>query len=144
MGIYLPILLILFIYLEFLTNKKNLINFFGLFFKIIFFYILFLYLHYPYIWQLNIFEISDWFSKFFLSMNLKLLFNGHYYNMNYLPRSYLPTWIFISTPFILLIFFIFGAFLFLKRFFYRLVNISNQKPHGSDLWVSNNEKKTYI
>ena len=141
MGIYLPILLILFIYLEFLTNKKNLINFFGLFFKIIFFYILFLYLHYPYIWQLNIFEISDWFSKFFLSMNLKLLFNGHYYNMNYLPRSYLPTWIFISTPFILLIFFIFGAFLFLKRFFYRLVNISNQKPHGSDLWVSNNEKK---
>jgi len=141
MGIYLPILFILFIYLEFLTNKKNLINFFGLFFKIIFFYFLFLYLHYPYIWQLNIFEISDWFSKFFLSMNLKLLFNGHYYNMNYLPRSYLPTWIFISTPFILLIFFIFGAFLFLKRFFYRLVNINNEKPHGSDLWVSNNEKK---
>jgi len=37
MGIYLPILFILFIYLEFLTNKRSLINFFGLFFKIIFF-----------------------------------------------------------------------------------------------------------
>ena len=141
MGIYLPILFILFIYLEFLTNKRSLINFFGLFFKIIFFYLIFLYLHYPYIWQLNIFEISDWFSKFFFSMNLNILFNGHYYSMNYLPRSYLPFWIFISTPFILLFFFIIGAFLFLKRLFCRLLNIRDQKLFGSDLWISNNEKK---
>ena len=141
MGIYLPIFLIFFIFLEFLTNKKNILDFLNLSFKIIFFYTLSLYLHYPYIWQLNIFEISDWFNKFFYSMNLKILFNGHYYYMNYLPRSYLPIWIFISTPFILSILFIIGFFLFLKRFFYRLISIHNFKPLGSDLWMSNNEKK---
>ena len=141
MGIYLPIFLIFFIFFEFLTNKKNSINFFILSFKIIFLYTLSLYLHYPYMWQLNIFEIYDWFNKFFYSMNLKLLFNGHYYYMNYLPRSYLPIWIFISTPFILSILFIIGSFLIFKRFFYRLINIPNQKPLGSDLWMSRNEKK---
>ena len=141
MGIYLPFFLIFFIFLEFLTNKKNIFNFCSLSFKIIFFYVLSLYLHYPYIWQLNIFEIYDWFNKFFYSMNLKLLFNGHYYYMNYLPRSYLPIWIFISTPFILSILFIIGSFLSLKRFFYRLINIRNHKPLGCDLWMSSNEKK---
>jgi len=141
MGIYLPILFIFFIFLEFLINKKSILDFISLSLKIIFFYVLFLYLHYPYIWQLNIFEFSDWFNKFFYSMNLKLLFNGHYYYMNYLPRSYLPIWIFISTPFILSIFFIIGAFLLLKRFFYRLTNINDQKTVGSDLWISNSEKK---
>ena len=141
MGIYLPILLIFFIYVEFLTNKKNSITFLTLSFKTIFFYVLFLYLHYPYIWQLNIFEFSNWFNKFFYTMNLKLLFNGSYYYMNYLPRSYLPIWIFISTPLISIILFLIGSFLFLKRLFYRLINIQNKKPLGCDLWMSNNEKK---
>ncbi len=141
MGIYLPILFIFFIFLEFLTNKKSILDFISLSLKITFFYIISLYLHYPYIWQLNILEISDWFNKFFYSMNLKLLFLGHYYYMDYLPRSYLPIWIFISTPLILSILFIIGAFLLLKRFFYRLINISDRKTVGSDLWISNREKK---
>ena len=141
MGIYLPILFIFFIFIEYLSNKKDLKSFIKLTLKIIFLYILALYLHYPYMWQLNIFEFMSWFSKFFYSMNLKLLFNGQYYFMNYLPRSYLPTWIFISTPLFITILFITGSFLYLKRLFNRLINIKDQKPIACDIWKSCNEKK---
>ena len=36
-------------------------------------------------------------------MDIKVLFNGEYYTIKYLPRSYLPVWILITSP-ILLIF----------------------------------------
>jgi hypothetical protein len=141
MGIYLPILFIFFNFIEYISNKSNFKSFIKLTLKIIFLYVLILYLHYPYMWELNIFEFADWFSKFFYSMNLKLLFNGHYYFMNYLPRSYLPTWIFISTPLFITILFIAGSFLGLKRLLNRLTNIKDEKPVACDVWKSRNEKK---
>tara|TARA_X000000950_G_scaffold229405_1_gene277267 strand:+ start:226 stop:1875 length:1650 start_codon:yes stop_codon:yes gene_type:complete len=141
MGIYLPILFIFFIFIEYLVNKKNFIKFLNLTGKVLFFFILFLYLHYPYMWQLNIIEISDWFSKYFYSMNLKILFNGQYYYMNYLPRSYLPVWIGISTPFILIILFGIGSFLLIQNLFVRIINIDLKRPIDYDFWNNINEKK---
>ncbi len=140
MGIYLPILLIFFIFIEYLTNKINISFFIKQSFKIIFFYLIFLYLHYPYMWELNILELSSWFKKFFYWMNIKILFNGEYYTIKYLPRSYLPLWIIISTPFIILLFSFLGFTLLLQRSFLRLINIKKDKIVNSDFWLTDNEK----
>lgn len=141
MGLVLPFFLLFFLLIELLTKKIDIKVFITLFLKIILFYLFFLYLHYPYIWQLNIFDISSWFSSFFYHMDIKILFNGEYYNIKYLPRSYLLIWIFITTPFYIIIFSMFGFLILLRRVFLRLLNINELKIINSDLWQGNNEKK---
>lgn len=141
MGIYLPILFIFFIFIELINKKIDLKFFVKLILQIILLFLIFLYLHYPYIWKLNIFNFVEWFQAFFYSMNIKLLFNGKYYFMDYLPRSYLPVWILISTPLIISILFILGSFLSFRRFFKRILKIDYYKSSGCDLWVSVREKK---
>ena len=141
MGIYLPILLIFFYFLEYLSSKKNLKSFLSDSFKVVFLFIIFLYLHYPYMWNLNILEFKNWFESFFYYMDLRILFNGDYYNIKYLPRSYLPTWIFISTPIYVLILFIFGFFILIRRFFLRTLRIKNNLSLTNDFWSSKSEMK---
>lgn len=141
MGIYLPILLIFFYFLEYLSKKKSLRLLCINSFKLSFFFIIFLYMHYPYMWKLNIFEFKNWFESFFYYMDLKILFNGDYYNIKYLPRSYLPIWIIISTPVYILMFFIFGSFILSKRFFFRILNIKINLRLANDFWSSKSEMK---
>ncbi len=141
MGIYLPILLIFFYLLEYLSNKKNLKSFLSDSLKVFFLFIIFLYMHYPYMWNLNILEFKKWFSSFFYYMDLKILFNGDYYNIKYLPRSYLPTWIFISTPTYVLVLFIFGFSILIRRFFLRALRIKTNLSLTNDFWTSNSEMK---
>ena len=140
MGVYLPIFTIIFLLIEYLKKKNDLSFLVQQVTKIIFFYLFFLYLHYPYIWELNIFEFSSWFKKFFYWMNIKVLFDGEYYSIKYLPRTYLPFWIFITTPFVILFFSILGFSILAKRFFVRLLNIKDKKIINSDFWQSNKEK----
>ncbi len=140
MGIYLPIFTIFFLFIEYLNKKNNLFFLIQQVVKIIFFYLFFLYLHYPYIWELNIFEFSLWFKKFFYWMDIKVLFDGEYYSIKYLPRTYLPFWIFISTPFVILFFSVLGFLILAKRFFVRLLNIKDKKIINSDFWQTNKEK----
>ena len=73
-------------------------------------------------------------------MNIKVLFDGEYYSIKYLPRTYLPFWIFITTPFVILFFSILGFSILAKRFFVRLLNIKDKKIINSDFWQSNKEK----
>ncbi len=141
MGIYVPILLISFYFLEYLSSKKNLKSFFVDSFKIVFLFIIFLYMHYPYMWNLNVFEFQNWFGSFFYHMDLRILFNGDYYNIKYLPRLYLPTWIFISTPIYVLILFIFGFFILTRRFFLRILRIKTSLSLTNDFWSSKSEMK---
>ena len=142
MGIYLPLILMIFYFLDFLTNKFSFRDFIFKSIKIFSIFIFFLYLHYPYIWQLNIFEFDQWFKNFFYWMDIEILFNGNYYNIKYLPRSYLPVWIYISTPIFILIFFLIGIFIIGKTIFQRILRIDQQKINKKgDLWNSNNEKK---
>lgn len=142
MGIYLPLLLIIFNFLEYLSRQMSTKIFFLNTAKILFFFILFLYLHYPYIWELNFFNLKTWLSSFFYWMDIQILFNGDYYKIKYLPRSYLPVWIFISTPIIILLFFLIGSLKVIKIFFERLINIKkNFINKKGDLWNSFSEKK---
>ena len=144
MGIYLPLMLIIFYFLEYLIKNFSLKIFISRSIKVLIFFYLFLLLHYPYAWDLNIFEFNKWFQNFFYWMDIEVLFNGNYYMIKYLPRSYLPTWIIISTPTIILIFFFLGSYKIAKTLFKRIITIDftseNNKKKG-DLWNTLNEKK---
>jgi len=141
MGIYLPLLLIIFLFIEYLSNQISLNNFIKKKFFIIFFFIFFLYLHFPYMWELNPLKLIKWFEVYFYNMGFRILFNGEYYHMKYLPRLYLPVWILITTPIYILLLFLIGYFFMFKRFFQRTLKITlNSKSHN-DFWVSINEKK---
>ena len=140
MGIYLPLLLILFLFVEYLSKKISLRNFINKKLIISFFFIFFLYLHYPYMWELNIFKFSEWFKVYFYNMGLRILFDGNYYHIKYLPRFYLPVWISITTPIYILILFLGGYFLMFRRFFQRILNMKKIIV-CNDLWRSVNEKK---
>lgn len=142
MGVYLPLLYFFFLFFEYFSKKINL-NF--LIKKIIFisfFLILFLYLHYPYIWELRLVNLYSWFNKFFYNMDYRILFNGEYYNIKYLPRFYLLFWISSTIPLYILILFLLGFFLILKRFYFRILAIQFEKVCiFNDFWRSTNEKK---
>jgi hypothetical protein len=140
-GIYLPILLIIFLFLEHVSNKIILKNFIKKTVLVIFYFIFFLYLHFPYIWDLNIFNLISWFKVFFYNMGLNILFEGKYYHIKYLPYSYLPKWIFITTPLIILLLSTAGFFFIFKRFIIRILNIKLTTQNFNDLWRSKNEKK---
>ena len=140
-GVYLPFLIFFFILIEYLCKKIKFEVFISSILKIFFFFFLFMYLHYPYMWKFNLFEIHKWLSSFFYSMDYRILFNGEYYHMRYLPRSYLPIWMIITTPLYIFIIFVFGLFFTTKRFILRTLNIKNIIQTNSDFWSSKNEKK---
>ncbi len=140
-GIYLPLLLIIFLFFEYLSNKITINDFIKKKLLILFFFILSLYLHFPYIWELNIFKFIEWFKVYFYNMDLRVFFDGKYYLMKHLPRLYLPKWIFITTPNFILFLLIGGYFLLLKRFICRILNINLIVQPFNDLWRSINEKK---
>ncbi len=141
MGIYLPLLFICFIFIEFLTKKIELNFLCKTLGKLIFFYVIFLYLHYPYMWEFNILEISNWFKKFFYWMDIQILFAGEYYKIKYLPRIYLPFWIFFTTPIVITLLSILGFIILIRRVFNRLLNIESDKTNNCDFWQTINEKK---
>ena len=142
MGIYLPIMLILFYFFEFLVEELNLKTFFFKSFKVLIIFYLFLLLHYPYAWEFSLLKTGLWFKNFFYWMDIEILFNGNYYPIKYLPRSYLPIWIFISTPFIILIFFFIGSSIIGNIIFKRILKIENKLDNNKkDLWITINDKK---
>ena len=142
MGIYLPIILIIFYFLEYLIQRLTLKNFIYKSLIVIIIFYFFLIIHYPYIWQLNIFEIQNWFKNFFYWMNIEVLFNGQYYPIKYLPRSYLPILILISTPLIIIFFSILGAYYSGNKILKSILSIEENKiKKKGELWNSINEKK---
>lgn len=141
MALYLPILMLIFIFTDYLSKKLLIKNLIKQTFLILFFYFFFLYIHYPYMWKLHIFEFINWFKAFFYHMGLRILFLGDYYHIKYLPRLYLPTWISITLPIYILILFISGYLFMFRRLFKRILNIIPQEQTYSDLWRSIGEKK---
>ena len=142
MGIYLPFLLIIFYFFEYLSEQVSFKKFISITIKILFLFFFFLLIHYPYAWDMNFFEIKKWFQNFFYSMDIEILFFGEYYKIKYLPRSYLPVWIFISTPIIISIFFLLGFLISCRAIYKRTINIDLKKINKKgDLWYSINEKK---
>ena len=140
-GIFLPLSFIGFYFLSILSKKEGLNYFSGIVFFCISFF-LFLIVFWPYLWSnpvVNFAEAFRYFSHNF-AVDIKMLFNGEYININFLPYSYIITWILITTPTLYIVLFLIGYFQIFKRFFLKFINIKNNQDYY-DLWRSVNEKK---
>jgi hypothetical protein len=103
-------------------------------------YVIFLIILWPYLWEdpvKNFVFGFNFFSKFYI--NIKMLFGGEYINSYNLPFSYVFTWIFITTPILYIILFIFGYLKVIKKLFDRIGNV--RESDKIKLWLGLNEKK---
>ena len=117
-GIFLPLSFIGFYFLSILSKKEDLNYFSGIAFFCISF-CLFLIVFWPYLWSnpvVNFAEAFRFFSHNF-AVGFKMLFNGEYININFIPYSYIITWILITTPTLYIVLFLIGYFQIFKRFF---------------------------
>ena len=139
-GIFLPLIFGLFYFFSILSNKKE-IALLKIYFLYLILTFLFLYIFWPYLWESPITNFFNIFINLSLhTPDIKILFNGNYIDVKYMPFDFLPTWIFISTPFINFFLFIIALILLFIRFFKRLVTFENLN-NDYDLWRSINEKK---
>lgn len=142
-AIFIPLSFLLFYFFSLLNKKIIKDQTLKIIFYIIFF-IFFTILTWPYLWSNpinNFINSIKVFSKY--SLTIQMLFNGHYIHSNILPLIYLPVWIFITTPIINLIFFLFAFFYYLKRSFFRMINIKPVSIY-EDFWRGNKEKKDFF
>ncbi len=139
-GIFLPISVIFFLFLEVLNSKKHENT--KYYFLILFFYFLSLVIHWPYLW---IDPFSNFLEYFIKSKNwvfsYYILFDGKYFLTTSLPDSFIFTWISISTPILNLILFLSGLFFATKRLFLRFINFDQYKLLNCDFWRGKNEMK---
>ena len=139
-GIFLPLIFGLFYFFSILSNKKE-IALLKIYFLYLILTFLFLYTFWPYLWESPITNFFNIFINLSLhTPDIKILFNGNYIDVKYMPFDFLPTWIFISTPFVNFFLFIIALILLFIRFFKRLVTFENLN-NNFDLWRSINEKK---
>ena len=139
-GLFIPVSFLLILFFKLLCKdsvKENL--------KIaiiyIFSYFVFLFIHWPFLWN-----FSNNKSNFLQGANVKVFFQGNYYDNLILPISYIPKLISISTPIFLIILFLFGFFLILKRLYLRLVDLDNYNTqrHSFDLWRGKKEQLDFF
>ena len=137
-GLIVPITFLLIYFLKILSGnnfKKNI----SIIFIFISTYFSFLFIHWPYLWNLS-------FNKIYRGQNIKVLFDGVYYDNLILPLNYIPKLIFLTTPIFILIFFLIGLFIVFKRFFIKLVNIKTNetKIYLFDFWRGKNEELDFF
>ena len=132
-GIFLPVSVIFFLFLEVLNSKKYENT--KYYFLILFFYFLSLVIHWPYLWIDPFSNFLEYFTK---SKNwvfsYYILFDGKYFLTTSLPDSFIFTWISISTPILNLILFLSGLFFATKRLFLRFINFDQYKLLNCDFW----------
>ncbi len=140
MGLFLPISLIFFLFLNNLNDKsKSNLKYFLL---IIFSYLFFLYIHWPYLWDSPITNFIDFIYKTKLWIwKLGFIFNGDYIYSTSVPDSFIFIWIGISTPILNLILFLIGFFYIGRRLILRFMSIEQTKLHKCDFWRGKREMK---
>ncbi len=142
-GIFLPATLI-FILLIIYFKNKDLNEFLKNCLLHIIFLVVLTILLWPYLWSNPIANFLNLFSSLEKDLvNIKIFFNGNYLDNYFLPDTYLPTWIFISSPVIPIIFFIIGITSYAIRFSKRYINIK-ENTFFDDIWRSKNEQKDFI
>ncbi len=140
-GLFLPISLILFIFLKFINQKKKFLQSSIL---LIFFYIMFLIIHWPYLWESPINNFLDFYSKSkSWIFSYYILYEGNYYLTDALPDSFIFKWISLTTPIFNLILFLTGISFLFNRFLKRFISIKNISMHKCDLWRSDREMMDY-
>ena len=139
-GFFIPISLILFWLINFVSNKKDL-NF-SLVLKHLICYFFFLFIFWPHLWD-------NTFTGIVGSLNLdmawsgKVNFLGEYYHSNKLPYYYLGFWILVSTPILHLFLFFHGFSAYSLRVIGRFFKIKKDSIYN-DLWRAKEEKKDFF
>ena len=142
-AIFIPLSFLLFYFFSLLNKKTNKNQSLKIIFYIIFF-IFFTILTSPFLWSNpvnNFFYLIKIFSKY--SHSNQMLFNGEYIYSTMLPLKYLPVWISITMPIMNLIFFLLAFLYYLRRYFFRMINIKPLSIY-EDFWRGNNEKKDFF
>ena len=139
LGIYL-----IFFYFVFsipsISYKKNYIINLKTIFIVITTYMGFVIILWPYLWESpikNFISSFNFFSNFYL--NPKMLVAGEYVSAHNLPYKYIFSWVFVTTPILYIILFIFGYLKVISKFFIRLANIREEEP--LNFLMGLNEKK---
>ena len=143
-GIFIPILFILFFLISKKINKKILIFNIRILLIYISIFFIFLILFWPYLWSdpfANLINTLKVFSKY--PAEFQMLFNGKYIDSRFLPLSYVPVWILITVPITTLTLFLFGYFNLFRRFSRRLLNFEQENTYN-DFWRGNQEKKDFL
>ena len=139
-GLFLPISIILFLYLQTLNSALSKNHKFN--FLIIIFFSISLIIHWPYLWED---PVSNFFKFLLNSKNwiysYYILFNSKYFLTTNLPDSFIFTWIGISTPIFNMILFLCGFFYMTRRLFNRFIHIEKDKIYNCDFWRSKNEMR---
>ena len=126
--------------------EKNLKYYLKNFFKYLFFFIFFIYIFSPFLWANpfhNFLKIFLDLKKDLIGANIKILYDGNFVYNRYVPEDYLITWILITTPIIILIFFSIGYLTYLFRFLKRFISIK-EKSIFNDLWRGKKEQKDFV
>ena len=139
-GFYFYLIIIFFLFLEFLDNKIKLNNFVKITFYLTFIYFLSVYSLWPFLWEdpiSNFIYAIKSFSSY--GWGGKVLYLGDFHSAKHLPWHYMPVWIFatISIPLSILIFLalIFTTFRFSKRLSNINFNMWNNQLEFFSLFV---------
>tara|TARA_B100000029_G_scaffold249661_2_gene246590 strand:- start:2679 stop:4307 length:1629 start_codon:yes stop_codon:yes gene_type:complete len=131
---------LIFLFLIFLKSIKDNLFFKKIYISIISFFILtffFIIIFWPYLWH-------DPFNNLFFALSklssvnfgYSVLYLGQYILSTNIPWHYPIVWIGVTTPTIVILFFLTGTLFFSKRIFSRTLKLNNNQ---SDFWKSNDE-----
>tara|TARA_B110000259_G_scaffold134288_1_gene151373 strand:+ start:558 stop:2213 length:1656 start_codon:yes stop_codon:yes gene_type:complete len=144
-GIFLPITFFLILIIKSFYSK-NIYNYLKYYFFYLLSLICLIIVFSPYLWSnplTNFLDIFFSLKKDLIGSNIKILFNNEFINNRNIPETYLLTWIFISTPIIIITLFLLGYIFYTKRFIQRLIGIKESQIFN-DLWRGRNEQKDFI
>jgi len=139
LGVFLALLLLFFLIIKYLRNEKRKKIILKIFLSLLILIPGSIISFYPFLWSnplSNFLFIFERLSNFeWGGYNFYL---GNYIKAQNVPWHYSIVWIYATTPLLYLIFFTFGFVLIIKRIFFRLINIEEQKKYN-DLWRGDKE-----
>lgn len=125
---------------------KKTYNYLTIYFIYLLLFFLFIYFFSPYLWSSpleNFLQIFYSLKKDLIGPEIKVLFNGEYIYNRYVPDTYILTWIFITTPIIIIMLFIPGYIFYLKRFLKRFFQLK-EVNYFNDLWRGKKEEIDFL
>lgn len=126
MGVFFIPLTFYIILVNFINNEKKIFLNLKYLFYYLFFTLLFIYIMFPFLWESpvnNFIEVFKNMSKFPAhSTSPSMLFMSKFISVIDLPWFYIPIWVSITSPLLIIFFFLIGSFFSLK---YLVINIKN-------------------
>ena len=143
-GIFIPFV---FFFILLIKNfyTKDIYKYLKSYFLYLIFFLILIIFFSPNLWSNTLSNFIDIFSTLKKEgiITFKILFNNRYVTNQNVPLTYLITWILISTPVIILTFFILGYITCTTRVLGRFFKINNANIYN-DLWRSKYEQKDFI